>query len=396
MRKIVTLFTLLITNLFYSQEIVNLNHESTKEKNYFTTFNYEELNGKMIVSAELNSKKYNFVFDTGAPTAISSKIVSELKLSTDGDIELKDQSALTSNMEIVTIENLNFGGINFKNTPSIILKDMTLFDCLNVDGIIGSNILGNSIIQISAKDKTITLTDKADKLKLKKKNSFEMTVNPIQSTPYIDLFYLNGDLSAHESILVDTGMREFLDLSVHVYKNAVDKVDVFKPLSRSFGTYSAGLHGVAEKSESYTVLVPKLQIGKNYFINVKTHTTTDYTSRIGTEVLEYGVMTLDFINKRFYFDSYEKNDVIDISSKTWPLLLSMNDKKMVVGIVWDETLKEKVNVGDEVIKFGRYNYEEMDFCEKFRAPINNLNDEERIILKDVNTGQIKEFHISKI
>lgn len=396
MKKIITLFTLLITGLFYSQEIPNLNHESTKETNYFTTFPYEELRGKMIVSAELNSKKYNFVFDTGAPTAISSEIVEELKLNTRGDIEMRDQSSLSSNMEIAIIENLGLGGINFKNTPAIILKDMTMFECLNVDGIIGSNILRNSVLQISAKDKSITLTDKAERLKLRKKDSFEMTVNPIQSTPYINVFYLNGKESAHESILVDTGMEGFLDLSVHVYKNAIEKVDIFKILSKSFGTYSAGVHGLAQESESYTILVPKLQIGKNYFTNVKTHTTTDYTSRIGTDVLKYGVMTLDFINKRFYLDPYDKNKVRDVSSKTWPIMFSMNENKMVVGIIWDEKLNGKVNIGDEVIKFGRYHYETMDFCEKFMTRINSLNNEENIILKDVNTGEIKEFKISKI
>lgn len=396
MKKLLTLGAILMSNLFYAQEEINLNHEKTEAENYFTTCIYQEIKGKMIVSAELNSQTYNFIFDTGAPTAVSSKIVEELKLVTNGKVDMTDQSSKKAPMKTVAIENLKLGGINFKNTPAVILEDMSLLGCLNVEGIIGSNILGNSIVQISGINKTITLTDQPKKLELKKKNGVELTVNPIQNTPYIKAYYLNGELSAHESILVDTGMEGFFDLSVHVYKNAVDKVDVFKVRNKAHGAYTAGIHGIAENSENYEIIIPELQIGKTYFKNLTTYTTTDYTSRIGTEVLKYGIMTLDFINKRFYFDAFDKKEAIDVKSKTWPLMLSMNNGKIVVGILWDEKLKDKIKVGDEVISFGKYNYRELDFCEKVLTKIEFLNEEEHLVLKDVNTGKIKEFKISKM
>jgi predicted aspartyl protease len=397
--KVLYLFIcLLFFNLFYAQQITNLNHEKTDVKNYFTTISYNEIKGKIIMQAELNGKMYNFIFDTGAPTAISQRIVEELNLDAMGKVELRDQSAILDSVKVVNIEKLKLGDVTFKNTPAIIIKDMQLFGCFNIDGFIGSNILGNSVLQISSKNKTLTITDKPGKLNLKKKNSIEMTTKPIQNTPYIKAYYLNGDLSANEtSILVDTGMDGFYDLSVHAYLhfNTTEKIEVFKTLHKANGSYSAGLNGVAQNSDSYKVFMPQLLIGKTNFTNVTVDTTPDYTSRIGSAVLDYGLMTLDFINKRFYFESFEKSETIDVKEKSWPISLSMDGEKIIVGIVWDDKLSGILKPGDEVLEFGKYNYEEMSFCEKVLTKIQTLNDAEIISVKDVTSGEIKAYRLKK-
>lgn len=309
---------------------------------------------------------------------------------------MRDQSALMDSVKVVNIEKLKLGDVTFKNTPAIIIKDLQLFGCFNIDGFIGSNILGNSVLQISSKNKTLTITDKPAKLNLKKKNSIEMTTNPIQNTPYIKAYYLNGDLSANENILVDTGMEGFYDLSVHAYLYlAIEKIDVFKTLHKAKGSYSAGFHGVAEDSDSYKVFMPQLLIGKTNFTNVTVDTTTDNTSRIGSAVLDYGLMTLDFINKRFYFEPFEKSETIDVKEKSWPISLSMNGEKIIVGIVWDDKLSGILKPGDEVLKFGKNNYKEMSFCEKVLTQADTLNDTETIIVKDAASGEIKEYRLNK-
>lgn len=394
--KIFYLFiSLLFFNLLHAQQVTNLNHEKTEVKNYFTTISYNEIKGKIIMQAELNGKTYNFIFDTGAPTAISQRIVDELHLGTIGTIEMRDQSAKTDSVKVVNIERLKLGDVTFKNTPAIIIKDMQFFECFNIDGLIGSNILGNSVLQISSQDKTLTITDRPRKLNLKKKNSIEMTTNPIQSTPYISAYYLNGNLSANERILVDTGMANFYDLSVHVYSEAIEKIDVFKTLHKAKGSYSAGFHGVSEASDSYKVFMPQLVIGKTNFTNVTVDTTTDHVSRMGSAVLNYGLMTLDFINKRFYFEPFEKSETIDIKEETWPISLSTNGEKTIVGIVWDDKLADILKPGDEVLEFGKYNYQEMSFCERLLIQIETLNDAELISVKDVTSGEIKAYRLKK-
>ena len=394
--KIFYLFiSLIFCNLFYAQGVINLNNEKTEEKNYFTTIPYSEIKGKIIMQAELNGKAYNFIFDTGAPTAISQGLVEQLNLADSGKVELRDQSAIMDSMNVVNIERLKLGDVTFKNTPAVVIKDMQMLGCFNIDGIIGSNILGNSVLQISSKNKTLTITDKPGKLNLKRKNSIKMTTNPIQSTPYIKAYYLNGALSANESILVDTGMNGFYDLSVHAYSQAMEKVDVFTTLHKAKGSYSIGFHGVAEDSDSYKVFMPQLLIGKTNFTNVTVDTTTDNTSRIGSAVLDYGLMTLDFINKRFYFEPFEKSETIDVNEKSWPISLSMKGEKIVIGIVWDDKLSGILKPGDEVLEFGRYNYKEMSLCERLLTQVDTLNDAEIISVKDAASGEIKSFRLKK-
>lgn len=395
MRIFYLFISLLFFNLFYAQEVINLNHEKTEGRNYFTTIPYSEIKSKIIMQAELNGKAYNFIFDTGAPTAISQELVEQLNLAAKEKVEMRDQSAKLDSMNVVNIERLKIGDVTFKNTPAIVIKDMQMLGCFNIDGIIGSNILGNSVLQISSKNKTLTITDRPGKLNLKRRNSIKMTTNPIQSTPYITAYYLNGDLSASESILVDTGMNGLFDLSVHAYSQAVEKIDVFTTLHKARGTYSIGFHGVAEESDSYKVLIPQLLIGKTNFTNVTVDTTTDHTSRVGADVLDYGLMTLDFINKRFYFEPFEETEVIDLKEKTWPISLSMKDEKVVIGIVWDDKLSAIFKPGDEVLKFGDINYEEMSFCERMLTKVDVLSDTEIISVKDAVSGEINEYRLLK-
>lgn len=395
MRIFYLFISLLFFNLFYAQEVINLNHEKTEGRNYFTTIPYSEIKSKIIMQAELNGKAYNFIFDTGAPTAISQELVEQLNLAAKEKVEMRDQSAKLDSMNVVNIERLKIGDVTFKNTPAIVIKDMQMLGCFNIDGIIGSNILGNSVLQISSKNKTLTITDRPGKLNLKRKNSIKMTTNPIQSTPYITAYYLNGDLSANENILVDTGMNGFFDLSIHAYSQAIEKINVFTTLHKARGTYSIGFHGVAEESDSYKVLIPQLLIGKTNFTNVTVDTTTDHTSRIGADVLDYGLMTLDFINKRFYFEPFEETEVIDLKEKTWPISLSMKEEKVVIGIVWDDKLSAIFKPGDEVLKFGDINYEEMSFCERMLTKVDVLSDTEIISVKDAVSGEINEYRLLK-
>jgi hypothetical protein len=104
-----------------------------------------------------------------------------------------------------------------------------------------------------------------------------------------------------------------------------------------------------------------MKIANSAFLNISTTTTNDNNSRIGIGLFESGIGTIDFINKKFYFEQYEHNK--DLIEKYLPFSRTIINNKLSIGIVWDEKLKAKINYGDEIIEINGKNYENYKLCD---------------------------------
>ena len=104
-----------------------------------------------------------------------------------------------------------------------------------------------------------------------------------------------------------------------------------------------------------------MKIANSAFLNISTTTTNDNNSRIGIGLFENGIGTIDFINKKFYFEQYEHNK--DLIEKYLPFSRTIINNKLSIGIVWDEKLKAKINYGDEIIEINGKNYENYKLCD---------------------------------
>ena len=82
--------------------------------------------------------------------------------------------------------------------------------------------------------------------------------------------------------------------------------------------------------------------------------------RIGLEFLDHGNITLDFINKNFYFES---NSSITLENKVPKYATTVVDDKYVVGLVWDKELAKEISFADEIISIESFNVSQMSFCE---------------------------------
>src|SRR5690554_1006348 len=182
---IVTLLTFLISLTFFAQTPIHANQGYVENKNYFHMVSYEDKNGKIILEVQIEKKPYKFLVDTGAVTILSETLKKTLTLHPLGNIKTTDQSGLTDSLSVVVVPEISIGNIKFKDTPALIVKENSalIFDCLEIDGIIGSNLLKNSIIQFRSQEKKIVLTDKSRNLGLKRRHGVKMKVNDVQSSP---------------------------------------------------------------------------------------------------------------------------------------------------------------------------------------------------------------------
>ncbi len=367
-------------------------NSGTTQTDFFTEFNYEWINEKIIIPVEIEGQTYRFVLDTGAPNIITTNLNEKITTNFQQRILITDANNKKDSLDLVTIPLMKIGGISYKDMPSLVNKKDAnfIFDCFEIDGFIGSNLLRNSIVQILSKEKLIRLTDDKKRLSLNKKQATKIEFPDRQSTPYIWI-ELSGNRKAREQVFIDTGMSGFYDLA-NKHLEIFQKNNIFNINSEAIGIQGTGLFGPEEESTYYKLTVPKMEINKAIFKDIAVITTNDNNSRIGTEILLYGNVTIDYINARFYYEPFE--NVVDLKEKSFDFTPTIMDHKLVVGLVWNDDLRQQMKYGDQIVEINGVNYINSDLCKLItQESIFKLNEqlEMTVIDSDGNEHKLTVF-----
>jgi len=205
-----------IQNL-YSQNIT-LNIGETKSKDYYEEISFEFIEDKVIIPVEIQGKAYRFILDTGAPNMISEEIYQAINPELINSVLVKDANEKADTLKIVSVEKIKLGNITFEKVATLVYDTKsTLLKCFNVDGLIGSNMLRNSIIQVDTKKNLLILTDNRNRLDLNKQKSGNIELLGIQSMPYVWL-ELKGEETVSEQLVIDLGASGTYDISQEHFK----------------------------------------------------------------------------------------------------------------------------------------------------------------------------------
>ena len=381
-------------SLLSAQDFSGLNQGGTKQKNYYTEIPYKELKSKVIVACTIQGRPYRFIVDTGAGMSITPKVFNELHPAVMSKVAVSDQAGIIDDLQIVALQNIKLGNVVFNNIPTVVVKDATIFDCFGVDGLIGSNLLRNSIVQFSSKNHLLTLTDDPKKLALNKKYASAMQLTPVQSNPYIWIELSNGRSKGRDHVLFDSGMDSFYDLSMKAYQTVFEPINLFDLQAEAVGSFTWGLNGTPVDENYYKVKAPQLLLNGVVFKDITTETTYGDSSRIGANLFKHGLVTLDYKNKAFYFEPY-KTGVIDLEVTDWPFTPTVKNNKLVVGIVWGKLWNNIILPGDEILQFDGKTYQGVDVCSILTHSHKSASQMAKLVLRDVNTGEIKELEVSK-
>ncbi len=391
MRVSLAIICLLFFSIGLSGQKVKFNKGKATQKNYYTEVSYKELKGKLIIPIQIQGHTYRFLFDTGAPNLISHSLRDLIETKSLSSIHVKDANDKRQPLDVVVIPILEIGGISFKNSRAIVndVNSNFVFECLNIDGIIGSNLVRNSIVQIDSNKKIILFTDQDEKLNLRRLDYLDMALDANQSSPYIWIS-LSGEGKAKEQVLFDTGAEGFYDLSFNSFKK-LNELQVFNHIDSAQGYKGIGLFGVAEATAHYRVQIPSISLLGNEFTNVISISTTAVKSRLGADLFRYGKVTLNFKDKKFYFEPFDQK--VSLQEEVWSFSPTVKDGKLVVGIVWDDELSERLSFGDRIIKINDLESESIDICDLLVkvSPLENSK-ELKIVIKD-KSGEIKEIKL---
>jgi hypothetical protein len=389
MKNIATIIILLfITNLCLAQ---NMNSGGPAPGSFYQELPYRQINSKIIIEVEIGGKKHQFLLDTGAPDQIEKQLADDLHLDLSKKSALNDAFNNTDTAYIVPVGTIKLGDVAFNNVPAMV-KEMGIFKCFGIDGVIGSNLLRNCMVQFNSAKKTLIITNDAQRLTLNKQNAVKLnTKKDAQSSPFI---VINITDKVTGEFLFDSGNLGFLEVSEN-FMNFFKKYNVVQVLSTGYGAHSFGGNGAEKNAAKYRIKFEGLQIGGGTFKNIITETNinNDRTgNRVGANLLDYGTVTIDYLHSKFYFDPFKPET--DLYEKQWAVSPSYSDGKLVIGLVWDK-LKDTVKPGLQIIAINDTDTQQIDICRLLtQKSLLNGKEQATLTLKD-DAGKITKLDIVK-
>ncbi|WP_163410240.1 retropepsin-like aspartic protease [Flavobacterium ajazii] len=357
------LFFLSITTVSFGQK-TDFRNGTILQKNFCDSIPFEIVKNKIIISLQLNGSEKHFLFDTGAVLVISEEIQNVMNYSKTGSVTVDDINGKSNDSKIVTVKELQIGKLTFQDIPSVVVdtKKNHLINCLNVDGILGSNLFRNCIVQIDLQKKIIILTDDIQKLALQNAYKAPITLNQI-GKPYLKI---NLTSEINIEVLFDSGADKLISLSNKTLSKAIKNKSI-TILNEGFGVTSVGLHGMEEPEEKNRILIPQIKFGQAGINNVVSIVSERTKNALGIQLAEYGTITLDYINKAFYFlplkqiQDYQNQGTFGFKDK-------IEENTYSIGIVWTKTQAEKIGLknGFQILKIN-----DLDFTT--RTPENDCS-----------------------
>ncbi len=360
---------------FFARGEVQLQHPVEK-------INLRFENNLPFVKVGINGKVYNFLFDSGAPTVISSTIYHELKLKEKykkfvGDSNNSKQQQIFTELPEMTVDQLIF-----KNIGAIVLDlNSSELSCLKVDGIIGANQMAKLFWRVNYSENTLEAT--AD-LSLFDPKDYPVILpfeQRSQKTPVIKTPFWNKNIE----LTFDTGFSGRFEITEKDFDpaKAVRRIE-------TFGTHSTGAFGAAVPAAGAVFRLDSLTLGNKIFTDEIVSTGT--SNLIGNEFLRDFSFILDWKNNRIYLKPIRNNPP---RLESFGFTYRFVERKPVVAFIFkDENFPLKI--GDSIVSINGVMLDHLDgeaVCHYF---MNRVERDQKIITVRVNRGgEIIDFKIDK-
>jgi len=359
MKYIFTLLASLIIyggNLFAQDDIMNQGEMVSKK--VYHEISFANTKDEIVQFVTLKDKSFKFIFDTGAPLAISNELQNSYHYPILHLLPLKDAHNNSDTIKIVLIDTIQIGNIVFKDIPAVVIDfKNSPIGCQNIDGIMGSNIARFLFVQFDLSQNKIIFTDQRDKIIFAKEKLPLMLDN--QSNAF---FKVNFNDTIIDSLHFDSGMGKLYDMNISTAKKLIGTFnDRTSNFYTGYGISGQGILGNAKEEELYLINT-NFKLGNNIIENAQIGTTPT-VSRIGRELLNYGTLTIDYINKQYSFEKY--NHRLNQPKPNFGFGIITEENKVIVGVVWGNTKAQKAGLvsGTEIKEINGISFNNKTSCE---------------------------------
>lgn len=348
------------------------------------TFPYELVGDKMVVKVQVNGVEKRFIFDTGAKLCmVSQALLAEAGLQDTLVQRVVDANNREMESRMAVLDHVLFVGTQtgFQGFRALVM-DKNVFECFGADGLIGSELLSQTIMTIDGQAKTVTLTsaEQAPRLSLRESRPFAQSgVMPIIETTW-------GRTGI--PVLFDTGFGGFLKMRPEDFQACTPALEV---LAEGIQEGSFSVSGKAANTASKRVKVDPFKVCMGTFHNLIVETAPAPHSLLGMKLLEYGKVTIDYPRQRFYYEPYERETELENPLNDYSLKVTESGE-LVVSTVWS-TETSGIQSGDRVLKINGKPVGKYDFCESITVGLPALKEKAKNMLEvETSTGVKKVIY----
>lgn len=320
-----------------------------------TVIPYELYSGKMIIKMIINGQQERFIFDTGAgKSSLSAEFCKKQNLKITDSIKISDVTSNTAYYKQVKIDSLVTSDkkIKFDGLTAVIMPEPSPIRCFDAVGLLGSDMLAQTICIIDSKSKTITIIAGENPLKESFRYAHDFrhpSVLPIFNT------YINGQ---ELQVLFDSGSGSFMNLKQSDFERLKANGNA-KLLKEGTGAKSFGISGKLDKAVNYQVYIPEMRIGPMKVANIVTETSNPPHTLLGVAFMQHAKMIIDYPNRRLYCLPYEQGVINPIFRQT-NFSITVARGQLTVAHIWKD-LEGQIADGDIIthingIKTGVYNF----------------------------------------
>lgn len=322
---------------------------------------YEMFSGKMIIKLMINGKAERVIFDTGAAkTSLSTEYCKLNNLKPIDSVLLRDVTSISANYKQTLIAKIATTDqkFQFDSLKAVIMPGISPVACFDVIGLIGSDILVNSILTIDSRAKTITIAS-AD---LPSKESLRYAHN-LSNESILPIFsiLINGQ---NLKILFDTGSASFMNLKQADFEG-LKQAGAVKVIDEGFGAKNFGLAGKLDYAKDYQVYIPEIRLGPVKMIDIITETSNPPYTLLGMRTLENAKAVIDYKRRRFYFLPYQEG-VLKPSFGKMNFAITVKNAKLTIIHVWKD-LQGTIAEGDIVTHINGVETKTYEFCDVIKG-----------------------------
>jgi hypothetical protein len=338
----------------------------------------------IIFPVTIQGKTYRFLFDTGAPMVVSEELAKTLKMKRVSRKSVGDSQGKREKLNYVRMDEITVGHKSFTNLTAIVadLKRAPAINCLNIDGIVGGNLMRMAIWDIDYEKEVMYFTNDFEHFE-PDTNAFVMPFETkVTGTPIVTLVVESDTL---KNITFDTGSAGGLS----VFKERI-KSDSIKPAQLSYGYHSQGLFGSTPDTNRYAEASLVFENGRAPLpvLTMDTRWTKDI---LGQRFFQDYRIVLNWLEKKAYLSPVsapEKPTYLGISA-------FFEEGKMYVGTIvfGSEADLHGLKPGDQIIQVNGMNLESAsveDYCkllELWRSDNPDITvtvkDKQPLVLKEV-------------
>jgi hypothetical protein len=344
---------------------------SLSSKNFIQKIKFRQDGQKIYIQAKVNGDSTNreYILDTGSPSLFFTKAKSNLDLKTKRLYNFGKKNKAEYGFTDVEIGSLQYNNLSF-----LMMKPNWDFEQF---GILGVNVMQNSIWAFNFIDSTITISDSIENFK-NLNNYYKINFKPrkSQETPYIQAIINNKDTV---SIMIDSGDRTFIkgyDWDKNKFEKKSENTITYQV---NWNLYGSNLKKDSVDTKKYYRL-KSLKIGdfemNNIIVNGGVY-------QIGLGFLQNFDIVFDWISHQMYFKKNKKNE-FPTNIASYGFRVIKYEGKIRVGLLYSETTASKMGVklGSEILSINGTKASEID-----KSILDKVNN--KILLNDVFVFRFK-------